>query len=337
MDTSQLRHPLRQDSTNGATSTHGLNLTERETSQGQNHNIGTAEVGFEVVAEPRSARAELSRRAGGRELSSEEMLIAYGELEREMNELRNNIGRRTNTGDMGALSAWRERVKISRAETYGDIESRAAILADAAVRVRERQYGGTRVLEVAPIRESTAHAIDAPEGRLTSAAPKEASGEAETINKSRVKTEKIKKEKTSEEKKIKLEKKVKMKSRQPSISSDSSEEEDDIPVKRTSRQKEKGEKKRSKHRISDTGEDGHRNKKSTIDKTCKDKVKMKNRRKLEFLTDESSEEERPKTTRKTKTAREDDSTSQTSTEEDSMSDASTIKSTRKENHKNGKH
>jgi len=41
MDTSQLRHPLRQDSTSGATSTHGLNLTERKTSQGQNHNNRT--------------------------------------------------------------------------------------------------------------------------------------------------------------------------------------------------------------------------------------------------------------------------------------------------------
>jgi len=206
------------------------------------------------------------------------------------------------------------------------------------VRLRERQYGGARIIEVAPIKESTANAIDTPEGRLTSAAPKEAGGEAETIDKSRVKTEKIKKEKTSEEKKIKLEKKVKVKSRQPSTSSgDSSEEENDIPVKRTSRQKEKGGKKRNKHRRSDTGEDGQRNKKGTKDKTCKDKVKMKKRRKLEFLTDVSSKKERPKTTRKHKTATEDDSTSQTSTEEDSMCDASTIKSTRKEKHKNGKH
>jgi len=38
MDTSQLRHLLRHDGTNGATSTHGLNLIEGETSQGQNHN-----------------------------------------------------------------------------------------------------------------------------------------------------------------------------------------------------------------------------------------------------------------------------------------------------------
>jgi len=172
MDTSQLRHLLRYDGTNGATSTPGLNLIEGETSQGQNYNIGTAKMGFEVVAEPRSGRAEVSRRTGGRELSSEEMLIAYGELEREMNELRNNIGKRTNTSDMEALSAWRKRVEISRAEAYGNTESRAAILADAAVRVQERQYGGARIIEVAPIRESTANAIDVPEGRLPGATPK---------------------------------------------------------------------------------------------------------------------------------------------------------------------
>jgi len=94
---------------------------------------------------------------------------------------------------------------------------------------------------------------------------------------------------------------------------------------------------KNKNRSSDTGEDEKKNKKTTKGKTRKDKGKMKKRRKLEFLTDESSEKKYPKTTRKHKTAREDDSTSQTSTEEDSMSDASTIKSTRKDEHKNGKH
>jgi len=64
---------------------------------------------------------------------------------------------------------------------------------------------------------------------------------------------------------------------------------------------------------------------------------MKKRRKLEFLTDESSENECSKKTRKHRTAREDDSTSRTSSEEDSTSDASTRKSTKKEKHKNGKY
>jgi len=114
MDTSNVRSPFWREATIGDTLTHGLVSTEGEISNGQNYNIGTAEVGSEVVAEPRSARAELSRRAGGRELSSEEMLIAYGELEREMNELRNYLGRKTNPSDTEALSSWRERVEITR-------------------------------------------------------------------------------------------------------------------------------------------------------------------------------------------------------------------------------
>jgi len=64
---------------------------------------------------------------------------------------------------------------------------------------------------------------------------------------------------------------------------------------------------------------------------------MKKSRKLEFLTDESSEDECPKRSRKHRTAKEDDSTSHTSSKEDSTSDASTRKSTRKEKHKNGEH
>jgi len=151
MDITSVRHPLRLERSTGATSTHGFNIAGREMAIGQKHNIGTAEVGFEVVAEPRSTRAELSRRAGGCKLSSEEMLIAYGELESEMNELRNNMGRRTNISDIEALNAWRKRVETSRAEAYGDIESRAEILADAASRVRERQYGGARVIDVVPM------------------------------------------------------------------------------------------------------------------------------------------------------------------------------------------
>jgi len=109
------------------------------------------EVGLEVVAEPRGTRAELSRRAGGRELSSEEMVIAYGELEREMNELRNNIGRKANTGEIGMLKACRELGEINRAEAFCDLETRAARLADAADRGREKRYGCVRVIEVAPI------------------------------------------------------------------------------------------------------------------------------------------------------------------------------------------
>jgi len=63
---------------------------------------------------------------------------------------------------------------------------------------------------------------------------------------------------------------------------------------------------------------------------------MKKRRKLEFSTDECSEDECLKKTRKHRTVNEDENTSNTSSEEDSMSNASTRKSTGKDKHKNGK-
>jgi len=77
--------------------------------------------------------------------------------------------------------------------------------------------------------------------------------------------------------------------------------------------------------------------KTTKEKSCKDMGKTKKRRKLEFLTDESSEDESSKKTRKCKTAREDDSTLRTSSEDDSMSDATIRKSSKKNKHKDGKH
>jgi len=173
-------------------------------------------VGSEVVAEPRGARIESLRRTRARELSSEEMLIAYGELEREMNELRNNIVRKTNPSETEALSAWRERVQFSRAEAYGIFELRAAKSADTAKRVRERRYGGARIIEVAPIRESTANAnaianatvnaTNAPEGRSTGVAYEERAEEMETTDTTRVKPKSIKKKTTSENKKIRSEK-----------------------------------------------------------------------------------------------------------------------------------
>jgi len=87
-------------------------------------------------------------------------------------------------------------------------------LADAAERVRERRYGGTRIIEVAPIKESTANATanatasttDAQEGRSTGVAYKECGEEMETTDKSRVKSKSIKKETTSDNKKIKSKK-----------------------------------------------------------------------------------------------------------------------------------
>jgi len=61
MDISSVRSQLRRKSVNGDTSTHGNVTYDRELSNAQNHNSGTAEVGLEGVAEPRNTRTELSR------------------------------------------------------------------------------------------------------------------------------------------------------------------------------------------------------------------------------------------------------------------------------------
>jgi len=58
---------------------------------------------------------------------------------------------------------------------------------------------------------------------------------------------------------------------------------------------------------------------------------------VEFLTDESSEDEGPLKPRKRRIEKEDDSTSHTSSEDDSTSDASTKRSLKKEKRKKGKH
>jgi len=315
MDTSNVRPPLRREDVNDETSTHGLFSNNRKIVNGQNRNIGTAEVGLEVVAEPRGTRAEASRRTEKREMSSEDMLIAYEELEREMNELRNNIGKKTNPSDSEALSAWRKLVEMSRTEAYNNLEVRVAKLADVADRARGRRYGGARIIEVAPIRESTANATanatenatvdatDAPEGRSTSVACKERGEGLETMDKSRGKAKNIKKEETSESKRIKSErrakteasrndaetrpkekKKNKTRLRQPSTSTESREEKEDTQSKRTSHHKNKEKKKRNKNRCSDTEEEEKSYKKTTKEKSCKDKGKTKKRRKLEFLT-----------------------------------------------------
>jgi len=187
---------MRREAVNGETSTQGLIPTDREIVSGQNLNSGTAEVGLEVVAEQRTTRPKSLRRTVGRELSSEEMLIAYGELEREMNELRNNIGRKANTSDTGMLNAWRERVDI-RTEAQGDLETRTAMLADATERGRERRYGGARVIEVAPIRENAAHAntTDAPEGRPNTNTTRNTRGETQQTENIHVRVKTIKKKK----------------------------------------------------------------------------------------------------------------------------------------------
>jgi len=277
MDLSSVRHPSWRGVSNGDTSTHGLATTGIETVISQNHNIGTLEVGLEVL-EPRSARKESSRRSGrDRELTNDDMRIAYDELEREMNELRNNVERRVNPSDTEVMNAWRERVEVARAEAFGDLEERAMKLAESAGRVRERRYAGARVIEVAPIREVAANvnATDVQEGRTAKVAHKRSSETPERAETSRVRTKTVKTETACENKKVKTEKKekieaseIKAKTRtrerkvksvkkihEPSTSGESSEEEKEVLPKRTSHDKEKRVKSKNKHRSSDTEED----------------------------------------------------------------------------------
>jgi len=104
--------------------------------------------------------------------------MAYDELEREMNELRNNMGRRVNPSDTEVMNAWKERVEVARAEAFGDLEEKAIKLAESAGRGRERRDAGARLIEVAPSREvaANANANDVQGGRTATVAHK-SSGE----------------------------------------------------------------------------------------------------------------------------------------------------------------
>jgi len=79
------------------------------------------------------------------------MLIAFDELEKDMSELKNNIGRKMNPSDSDAMRAWRERMRNTKERTLEDLEEKASQLAEAAQRIRERTYAGARVIEIAPI------------------------------------------------------------------------------------------------------------------------------------------------------------------------------------------
>jgi len=87
----------------GVASTHGLAAMARDIATIGNPNTGTTEVGFEAVGETRSTTRGGTRRPEVRGPSNEEMLLTYDELEREMNELKDNIGRRINPNDSEAM------------------------------------------------------------------------------------------------------------------------------------------------------------------------------------------------------------------------------------------
>jgi len=114
-------------------------------------------VQFEGVAEPRGNRKGMFRRADAHELTDDEMIRAYDELEREMRELKNNIEKRIESGDTETINAWRTRVKDARERTSGDIEERAEQLAMAAERIRKRTYASAHITEIAPTRDNSAN------------------------------------------------------------------------------------------------------------------------------------------------------------------------------------
>jgi len=144
------------------------------------------------------------------------MRIAYEEFEREMNELRNNTGRRVNPSDTEVMNAWKERVRIARAEALRDLEERATKLAESAGRVRERRYAGARVIKVAPIREVAANtnATDVQAGRTSTVAHKVTGETPERAETSRKQTKTLQTETASENRKIKPEKKEKIEAKE---------------------------------------------------------------------------------------------------------------------------
>jgi len=94
------------------------------------------------------------------------MIVAYDKLEREMNDLKHNIGRRVNPSDTEAMRAWRERMRSTKERTLEDIEQRASQLEEVAKRIRDRTYEGARVINIAPIAETSANNYDAGLGRV---------------------------------------------------------------------------------------------------------------------------------------------------------------------------
>jgi len=156
IDVSHVQRPLALNLLAGVASTHGLIPAIQESVTARGRNTGTTEAGFEAVGETRSTTRGGPRRSDVRASSDEEMFIAYDELEKEMNELKNNIGRRINPNDADAMRAWRERIRSVKKTTLEDIEERASQLAEAALRIRDRTYAGARVIKIAPITEISA-------------------------------------------------------------------------------------------------------------------------------------------------------------------------------------
>jgi len=259
------------------------------------------------------------------ELTDKEMIRAYDELERAMHELRNNLGKRVGLSDPEAINAWQTRARDTKEKRSSNIEEKALQLAVAAERIRERTYAGVRVTEVAPICEAKTDRQGAHTERVEPVATlsnieKKSNGENR-----RVKIEEVKMEPGNRSATTKSERKVKTEKIETSDDSRKSRRRDqksgsDMNTGKT-RDTSSAEEYSGKDEHKETLE-GHRRKSGERSKKYKgesdsdgEERKTKHRgkggerkgkyktvkiRKLDFATDESSEEETNPTKRNRK-------------------------------------
>jgi len=86
LDVSHVQRPLTLCASAEAPSTHGLTPATQSLVTAAGRNTGTTNAGFEAVGESKSHTRGGSRRSDVRGFSNEEMLRAYDELERDMDE-----------------------------------------------------------------------------------------------------------------------------------------------------------------------------------------------------------------------------------------------------------
>jgi len=125
--------------------------------------------------------------------------------------------------------------------------------------------------------------------------------------------------------------------REPSTSGESSGKEEEVSPMCTSHDKKKRVKSKNKHRSSDTERHIKKPKKVVKDKTCKDKDKIKKRRKLEYATEDSSEGECPDKAKKNKDESKSEDTPNSASKEGSSSGESRKKNKGRGEHKNNRH
>jgi len=245
------------------------------------------------------------------------MMRAYDELEREMNGLRNNIGRRIEASDTEAINAWRSRERDARERRSEEIEGRATQLAAATERTRERTSAGARVIEIAPIREAEVEDPGAQgdymePAALSSSIVKKPNKAAKHVKIEEVKTETECGSKTTKsEKKVKTERmdasgdggKAKRKDRKSSSSKSTTKTRDTSSAEESSADKERrvkqvGHRKKPKEwskkdkNESDTDEEEQKGEHRGKGEGLKGRNKLKKRRRLDFDKDDSSAEEK---------------------------------------------